>query len=294
MSGSTAGRAVITLAAFALAACGGSEHEHPAGETADTAVPAAAAPAAATANVVTITARDFAFDAPDSIPAGLTTVRFVNHGTQLHHATFVKLGDGHTMRDLMAAMQKPGPLPSWAEMAGGPNAAVPGDSSNITQVLDPGSYVVLCLIPGPDGVPHMAKGMERAFTVVPSAAAAAPEPTADVTVTLADYAFTLSTPLTTGHHVVRVDNSGPQPHELVLARLAPGKTALDLAKWAEKQQGPPPGMPFAGLSPMHAGGQAYFTVDLTPGTYALICFLPDAKDGKPHFQHGMVKQFTIS
>ena len=35
------------------------------------------------------------------------------------------------------------------------------------------------------------------------------------------------------------------------------------------------------------------TVDLatsfTAGDYALLCFVPDAKDGKPHIAHGMVE-----
>lgn len=282
----------LGLAALAIVACSAKETDH---ATAGSDSTAAAAPAPAAApNVVTITARDFALDMPDSVPAGLTTVRFLNQGKQLHHATFVKLADGHTMKDLMAAMAKPGPLPGWAEMAGGPNAVVPGDSSNITETLDPGSYVALCLVPGPDGAPHFAKGMEHAFTVVPSTAAAAPAPTPDVTVTLADYSFTLSTPLTAGHHVIRVDNSGPQIHELVLVQLPPGKTAMDLVRWVNKQQGPPPGKPIGGLSSMHPGGSASFTVDLTPGSYAFICFVPDAKDGKPHAMHGMTKQFTIS
>jgi hypothetical protein len=282
----------LCLAAPALAACSAKETDHAAAGR-DTTTAAAAAPAP-TPSIVTITAHDFALDMPDSIPAGLTTVRFLNQGKQLHHATFVKLADGHTMKELVASMAKPGPLPAWAEMAGGPNAVVPGDSSNITQTLDPGSYVALCLVPGPDGMPHFAKGMEHAFTVVPSAAPAATAPTPDVTVTLADYSFTLSTALTAGHHVIRVDNSGPQMHELVLVQLAPGKTPMDLVKWVDKQQGPPPGKPIGGLSPMHPGGSGSFVVDLTPGSYAFICFLPDAKDGKPHFLHGMTKQFTIS
>jgi hypothetical protein len=25
-----------------------------------------------------------------------------------------------------------------------------------------------------------------------------------------------------------------------------------------------------------------------------VCFLPDHKDGKPHFMHGMMKQITVS
>jgi len=39
------------------------------------------------------------------------------------------------------------------------------------------------------------------------------------------------------------------------------------------------------------------TVDIpttfTAGDYALLCFVPDAKDGKPHLAHGMVKQFSV-
>jgi hypothetical protein len=34
-------------------------------------------------------------------------------------------------------------------------------------------------------------------------------------------------------------------------------------------------------------------VNLEPGEYGLICFVPDAKDGKPHIAHGMVTQFTV-
>jgi hypothetical protein len=37
-----------------------------------------------------------------------------------------------------------------------------------------------------------------------------------------------------------------------------------------------------------------FTADFVPGKYALICFLPDAKDGKPHFMHGMVQEVTVN
>ncbi len=45
---------------------------------------------------------------------------------------------------------------------------------------------------------------------------------------------------------------------------------------------------------MQKGSTAYITADFTPGDYALICFLPDAKDGKPHFTHGMIQQVHIS
>ena len=44
---------------------------------------------------------------------------------------------------------------------------------------------------------------------------------------------------------------------------------------------------------MSRGDVVYLPVDLEPGEYGLFCFLPDAKDGKPHVAHGMVKQITV-
>ena len=53
----------------------------------------------------------------------------------------------------------------------------------------------------PDHVPHIMKGMSKALVVTPAMTTRA-EPTADVTMTLADYSLTTSTPLTAGPHVM--------------------------------------------------------------------------------------------
>ena len=45
---------------------------------------------------------------------------------------------------------------------------------------------------------------------------------------------------------------------------------------------------------MAKGAVMYVPVDLPAGEYALICFIPDAKDGKAHYLHGMMKAFTVS
>jgi uncharacterized protein (DUF2141 family) len=34
-------------------------------------------------------------------------------------------------------------------------------------------------------------------------------------------------------------------------------------------------------------------VTLTPGTYALACFMDDDTDGKSRIAHGMLKQFAV-
>src|SRR4029077_1231434 len=101
----------------------------------------------------------------------------------------VRLDSGKTAADLSAAFKNPGPPPRWAVFVGGPNAPNPGAESDGTVDLLPGNYAFICLVDIPGGVPHAAKGMIHGFTVTPSSANAGTEPTADQTVTLADYTF---------------------------------------------------------------------------------------------------------
>ena len=48
------------------------------------------------------------------------------------------------------------------------------------------------------------------------------------------------------------------------------------------------------MSGIMPGAHVFVEVDLPPGEYGLLCFLPDAKDGKPHFLHGMARSTTVS
>src|SRR5437870_10514399 len=160
------------------------------------------APRVAGPSLITITATDYAFGIPDTIPAGLTTFRLVNQGKELHHASLVRLGESKTAADfqagLAAAMKRHTPPPSWMTFPGGPNAVTLGDTGVATQMLEPGSYVLVCWIPGPDGVPHVMKGMMHPLLVTAGAAPApvAAEPAADGTVKLTDADFQSSHPVT--------------------------------------------------------------------------------------------------
>lgn len=261
----------------------------------------AARPHASTPHVVHVTAQDYAFQAPDTIPAGAVTFALANHGRELHHITLLRLAAGKTMADLATAMhashgEAP---PQWAEPMGGPNGIAPGGEAQVSMMLPAGNYALICMIPSPDGTPtgtpHVMKGMMHALTAVSSAADAPASalPAADEHVTLADYTFTLTHPLTAGPHVVSVSNVGSQPHEIQLVRLAPGKTPQDVIQWVMKPQGPPPGEPVGGVSPLAPGRTSSFTATITPGDYGFICFLPDAKDMKPHFMHGMIQTVHV-
>lgn len=248
--------------------------------------------------VVTFLATDFAFSGPTEIAAGHTTIRMEAAGsaTELHHIQLVKLEDGHTLQDLMAAMATPGPLPAWARLMGGPNAPAPGGASEVVVELTEGNWAAICVIPGPGG-PHFAQGMVQAFTVVPNRAPA-PAPTADIIATMTEYGYTFSAPLTAGTHTIRVDNTGQQPHELILARLDEGKTAQDMVNFIMALEGhgemtPPPGIPMGGTTNFEPGVHNWITVTLEPGEYAVICVFPDATDGRPHMLHGMAQQVTV-
>jgi hypothetical protein len=283
--------AALALAGV-LTACS-SERRSTDTASADDSVPAPAPEAAPPA--ITVTAKDYSFDAPEEVRPGVTTMRLVNNGKEMHHAQLVKLDEGKTMADVAKALKNPGPPPAWVKFVGGPNAVAPGKEAESTSVLSPGNYVYLCFIPGPDGVMHAAKGMVKPFTVSADNHPVRSElPAAVTTIKMLDYDYELSRPLTPGRHTIRVENVGPQLHELALLKLAPGKTAADFAAWDKGgMKGAPPAEPVGGVVGLDKGGSATFTVDLTAGDYALMCFIPDSKDGKLHYMHGMMKPIKV-
>lgn len=281
-------RLLLATAAMLVAGCKAQKQAASASNAAHVEQAGSTAPA-----VVTVHARDFAFDAPNEIPAGVTTFHLVNDGPGLHHVQLVRLDSGKTMADLEQALKHPGPPPAWIVFIGGPNAPDPHGESNATLDLQPGSYALLCMVDMPGGVPHFAKGMVHPLTVTASSSAAV-APAADVDIALQDYGFSLSKGLTAGTHVIALTNTSAQPHEVELIRLAPGKTAQDMLSWIAKMQGPPPGSALGGGAAIAPGEREQFKATLEPGNYALICFIPDAKDGKPHFVHGMVHEITVS
>jgi hypothetical protein len=257
----------------------------------------AAAPAGASAagpgdaTILTVTTRDYSFDAPSSVPAGLVTVHLVNRGREPHQAWLMRLPDGKSIADFLSAMRA-GEPPRWAVDVGGPNAVAPGGEEHATLVLTPGRYAFLCFVPSSDGVPHLMKGMTRELTVTgPDPHATLPP--ADITLRLVDYAFAFSKPLTSGRHVIRVRNEAQQPHEVTLWRLVPGATPEKIAAWAGHPDGPPPAISFGGVTGLSYGQEVNWPVDLEPGEYALLCFLPDAADGKMHTAHGMLERITV-
>lgn len=244
-------------------------------------------------NTVTITAHDFKFTAPRRIPAGLTRFRFINEGTTLHHAQLLRFSGRHTVKEFIAALAPNSPPPAWATEVGGPNAVGPKSETAVIQSLEPGNYAILCFVDTPDHVPHMMKGMYQDLTVTRSGANSSALPEGDISVSLVDYNFKWSEPLTAGSHRVTITTDADQPHELTVLRLNPGKNANDVLGWLEKMDGPPPAKPIGGVAGLVKGRSVSVGLVFTPADYVFMCFVPDAKDGKPHFMHGMVQTVTV-
>lgn len=95
-------------------------------------------------------------------------------------------------------------------------------------------------------------------------------------------------------------NFSDRNHFIAMAEMKPGKTIKDLRAWLravmQGEEGPPPMKFGAGLdSAVVSGGHTMaFDYSLGKGTYALMCFWPDASmGGMPHAFMGMVRTIRV-
>lgn len=250
-----------------------------------------------------ITARDYRFELPARVSAGYTEITLTNAGSATHHAMFMRLQPGKTVDDFMkiARHQDVGALFSISSSVGGPGSVDEGQKSTAILNLTPGQYVVICIVPGADGMPHYKMGMLAPLTVSQVTQEGKP-PAASVTVDLVDFSFAnLPGQIEAGRHVWKVVDTGKQLHEIILNRIAPGVSFAQIEKIlmttppdsASMHAGPPPFVGMAGIAPMNTGETNWAVLDLEPGDYFAICFVPDTKTGKPHFELGMIMPFTV-
>jgi len=296
--------AASVAAVLPLAACSDDDEAVVGAEpTATTATTEAPAPGAEPA-VIEVTVPggpdgEFRFQTDlTTIEAGPVELRLQNDGALEHQAAIFRFDDGQDLGTFAAAAASEGPQAALAlvDGYGGPNAVAPGATGSSTQVLVPGAYALLCVIPDANGVPHAAQGMLHAFTVSepssPPAAVELAEP--DVEVDLVDLAFLTDTELDAGA-TVRATNRGEQVHEIVTYRLEDGQTVEDVVAATASGGEPPPLGPAGGLVLLAPGRSADFRLPEEPGDYVFLCFVPDAAspDGAAHLTRGMATQVTI-
>ena len=116
------------------------------------------------AQVVPVTAVDFAFEGlPAQVPAGPVAFEFTNNGEAAHEMAIFKLGEGVDLDALLASEEEP--TEEEATEAGGTFSEPGGEVTYANTDLQPGTYAVVCFIPGPEGKAHYELGMKTTFEV---------------------------------------------------------------------------------------------------------------------------------
>ena len=244
--------------------------------------------------VVEWQARDYSYEAPETIPSGWVTIRMSNHGPEPHHGQLLRLNDDVTFEAFLQALQQEGEASlRMTTLVGGPAAIDAHRTDEVTLDLKPGSYVIACFVSSPDGTLHLEKGMINPIEVSAADASDAMPPVARGTFTMRDFSFEMPDSIPAGRSTYKVTNVGPQPHELVVVKIGEGNTVQDVMAWYRTPSGPPPFESVGGINGLSLGGSGFMTLDLQPGAYAAVCLIPDPASGLPHLHLGMVKEFTV-
>ncbi len=236
------------------------------------------------------------YDAADSISAGRYVLTATNSGAEGTEADLVLLPPDQTIDTLIAAMAAPEPTPWLFDIvfAGGP--IVPAGQTMRTVVdLTPGSWVIMSTgNPTPEPRPLIVTESEGTPTV-------ATDPVAGVVAQVQEYAIILPETIPAGPQVWSVENIGTQPHFVEVISVPDGTTVPGIMA-ALGMADPPAEGPAdlsatvgqGGLSILSVGLTGYVELNLAPGTYAAVCFVPDLEAGMPHAAMGMITVFTVA
>jgi hypothetical protein len=109
--------------------------------------------------------KDFGFEVP-AIATGAHTFHVINDGPQTHEVQLIRLNQGATAQEYLAALAPGAKGPPPGVLLGGPGAYSKGGDGYWTVTFEPGQYLFVCFVPDPaSGLPHMMQGMVHEFTV---------------------------------------------------------------------------------------------------------------------------------
>ncbi len=244
-------------------------------------------------NDVAIRLDEYSIAIPSTLPAGPTRLTATNVGKEEHHMTLVRLADGQTFESLIAALTKdPAEAISEFELVPGPQSVAPGGTQAVQLDLQPGHYVALCVIPDSTGTPHAAKGMIAQFEVTGTMPAGGSAVPTEQGFRLEEYKV-LAPAKVPLHGVVRVENIGSITHELALYRLAAGQAYDDAVAALLASGGSLALIPSGGVTAISVKQAAGLVLDLTPGTYVMVCFLPTLQHSD-HLHQGMYARLDVA
>jgi hypothetical protein len=253
-------------------------------------------------------------DFPTEIEAGRHHIVLENTSDLEVDLEIVQLPEGITLDDVNAAFAEAEESPVFVppdffyDMTwnGGP-WALPGETSGVVLDLTPGEwYVALSSYDAETG--EQVASEETMFTVTGEMPELG-EPEG-IPIGLIDMDFTVPDTFEAGPQIWQVRNNGLQVHHIVMLGVPEGTTEDDVMELAAMFAAGPPASPEA-ASPVAAPAlnpeevtDEFFTllfsqgqfnlyeVDLEPGTYAMVCFMPDPS-GTQHVMLGMVEVIVV-
>jgi uncharacterized cupredoxin-like copper-binding protein len=116
----------------------------------------------------------------------------------------------------------------------------------------------------------------------------------EITIKAADFSFDAPAQIEAGLVKIKLVNDGQEPHHAQIVRLNDGVTLEQFQ--AALQEGEAAAFPLVafvgGPGLVDPGLSTQVTLDLTPGQYVLLCFIP-SHDGVPHLAKGMVRPLEV-
>lgn len=241
---------------------------------------------------MTVTISLAGLDLPKSIPGGLTHVTVVNVDVpEGEHMVWMRLPGDTTTDDVLAdqaASTETSPVLQWwrdAQIVGGPDWAFPGrDAVGVVNFI-PGTYVLINIFGSQSGFLEVSE---------PDASAVVETPSADLTVSMVDYAFQgIPDEIPAGRSILEVRTTGATFHEVAFLPVPAGTTEESIVEIFASDSPPLDFAPVGGVSIMTPGLTSWLVLDLVPGTYTAFCAAPDNWAGPAHVMLGMIKMFIV-
>lgn len=186
----------------------------------------------------------------------------------------------------------------YASMFAGGAGVMPGETTVFVVDLTPGEWIAWGDDPSGSQEPVI-------FEVTGEMPADLAEPESDATLTMGEYVIGVTDgELVAGPQVLKIENSGVQPHFIASGLATVDVTEADIEAVLESEMtGTPAAVDFDPdedfedsfyTASQSTDTSVWIAVDLEPGTQVLLCFFPDMADGMPHAIKGMYALIEVT